>query len=120
MSFRNSLLKFGQFPPKPVYNIHNLIGLKLLTKLLFGLSHLNEHNTHHIFKVCVNPLCFGSLEVESIPHFILHCRYFTYFEKTFFHEWQSVDKNILNQSDNEIAELLYESKLKLKIRTVTY
>ena len=32
-SFRNSLLKIGRPAPKPVYNIHNPTGLKLLTRL---------------------------------------------------------------------------------------
>ena len=33
LTFRNSLLKIGRPVPKPVYNIHNPNGLKLLTRL---------------------------------------------------------------------------------------
>ena len=29
--------------PGPLYNIHNPSGIKLLTRLRLGLSHLNEH-----------------------------------------------------------------------------
>ena len=45
----NKLYKnIQQWPtPKPVYNIHNPTGLKLLTRLTLGLSHLNEHSFNH-------------------------------------------------------------------------
>ena len=59
----------------------------------------------------MNPLCPCSLEVESSSHFFLHCHYHIDIRKTLFHELQSIDENILNQSDNEIMELLlYGSK----------
>ena len=116
LTFRNSLLKIGRPVPKPVYNIHNPNSLKLLTRLRLGLSHLNEHKFNHNFKDCVNPLCSCSLEVESVSHFFLHCHYFTVIRKTLFHELQSVDKNILNQSDNEIAELLFYGSAKFKLQ----
>ena len=109
LSFRNALLKIGQPTPKPVYNILDPNGLKLLTRLRLGLSHLNEHKFNHNFKECVNPLCFCSLQVESVSHFFLHCHYFTDIRKTLFNELQSVGENILNQSDNKMVELLYGS-----------
>ena len=43
--FRNSLVKVGRPIAKPICNIHNLIGLKLLTWLRLGLSHLKLMNT---------------------------------------------------------------------------
>ena len=115
LTFRNSLLKIGRPVPKPVYNIHNPNVLKLLTRLRLGLSHLNEHKFNHNFKDCVNPLCFCSLEVESGCHFFLHCHYFTDIQKTLFHEVELVDENILNPSDNEIAELLLYVSSNFKI-----
>ena len=53
--FKNSLLKIGQPTAKPTYSIHNPIGLKFLTRLRLGLSHINEHKFKHNFKDCVNP-----------------------------------------------------------------
>ena len=116
LSFRNALLKIGQPTPKPVYNILDPNGLKLLTRLRLGLSHLNEHKFNHNFKECVNPLCSCSLQVESVSHFFLHCHYFTDIRKTLFNELQSVDENILNQSDNEMVELLLYSSNKFKFQ----
>ena len=113
----STLLTFrGQPAPKPVYNIHNLNGLKLLARLRLGLSHLNEHKFNHNFKDCVNLLCYCSLEVESVSYFILHCHYFIDIRKTLSHELQSVDKNILNQFDNKRAKLLLYSSSKFKLQ----
>ena len=55
----------------PVYNNRKPIGLKLLTRLRLGLSHVNEHRFNHNFENCVNPLCIYlySLEVEQPPIF---------------------------------------------------
>ena len=38
------------------YGIHNTTGLKLLTCLRLGLSHLNDHKFDHNFKDCISPL----------------------------------------------------------------
>ena len=43
LSFKNVLLKVGHPVPNSYFNIHNPVGLKLLTRLRIGLSHLNEH-----------------------------------------------------------------------------
>ena len=77
MSFKNSLLGVGWPTAMPMYGIQNPIGLKFLTRLQLGLSHLNEHKFKHNFKDCVNPLFSCSLEIESPSHFFLHCHYFT-------------------------------------------
>ena len=67
--FRNILLKLGQPTPDLIYGIHHPLGVKLVTRLRLGLSHLNENRFKHNFKNCINPLCTCSLEVESIKHF---------------------------------------------------
>ena len=68
-TFRKSLLKSGRPSPNHIYKIHDPLGLKLLTRLRLGLSHLNEHRFNHNFDSCINPLCSCSLEVESTKHF---------------------------------------------------
>ena len=78
LSFRNPILKIDRPTPQPVYNIHDPNGLKLLTRLRLGLSHLNEHKFNYNFKQCINPICSGSLEVEAVSHFFLHCDYLYY------------------------------------------
>ena len=52
--FEKCLIKDWSPTLKPVYNILDPNGLKLLTRLRLGLSHLNEHKFNHNFKECVN------------------------------------------------------------------
>ena len=50
---------------RPVPNSHNPTGIKLLIRLRFGLSHLNEHRFNHKFQNCINPKCICSSENVS-------------------------------------------------------
>ena len=75
--FRNTLLKLGRPNQSAIYNINNPVGLKLLTHLRLGLSHLNEHRFNHNFQNCINLLFSCSLEIESTSHFLLHCHHYT-------------------------------------------
>ena len=70
-TFRKLLLRIGPPSPNHIYKIHDPLGLKLLTRIRLGLSHLNEHRFNHNFDSCINPLCSCSLEVESTKHFFL-------------------------------------------------
>ena len=88
LSFKHFLLKIGQPTAKPTYNIHNPIGLKFLTRLRLGLSHLNEHKFKQNFQDCVNPLCSCSLEIESLSHLFLYCHHFTSIRATLLDDLQ--------------------------------
>ena len=111
LTFRNALIKIVRPIPEPIYNVHNPVGLKLLTRLRLGLSHLNQHKFNHNFQDCLNPLCSCSLEVESVSHFFLHCRhYYSTIRSTLLNELQSIHINFLNQEDDIVVEiLLYQS-----------
>ena len=76
-TFRNTLLKIGRPIQHTIYSINNPVGLKLLTCLRLGLSHLNEHRFNHNFQNCINPLYSCSLEIESTFHFLLHWHHYT-------------------------------------------
>ena len=64
--FRANLIKIIRAIPNSVFGIFNPLGLKLITRLRLGLSHLNEHRFNHNFNNCINPLCTYSLDIESI------------------------------------------------------
>ena len=104
--FKNSLLKLGRPIPSSNYNIHNPLGLKLLTRLRLGLSHLNEHRFKHNFQNCLNPLCSCSLEVESTAHFFLHCHYYSAIRTSLLNDLSIIDPKITNLSDDLLLHLL--------------
>ena len=93
--FRNTLLKFGRPTPDLIYGIHHPLGLKLLTRLRLGLSHLNEHKFKHNFKNCINPLCTCFLEDESTKHFFLHCHYYSALRISFLNDLNNISHYFL-------------------------
>ena len=60
--------------PNPIYGIHNPVGLKYLTRLRVGLSHLRLHKYLHKFKDTVSKFCSCSNSTpETVEHYLLHC-----------------------------------------------
>ena len=113
--FRNYLLNEIRPKPSPLYNIHNPSGIKLLTRLRLGLSHLNEHKFNHNFDDCVNPFCTCSLEPESTSHFFLHCHHYNTIRSILFKDLNSVDKNLFKLSDNELTLILLYGSTKYSL-----
>ena len=71
--FKKSLLKFIRPSGSSVINCHNPRGVKLLTRLRLGLSHLREHKFKHGFQDSLNPICSCGNDIETSTHFLLHC-----------------------------------------------
>ena len=97
--FRNALLKIGRPIQCSVYRIHNPMGLKLLTRLRLGLSHLNEHRFNRNFQSCINPSCSCSLAIELTTHFLLHCHHFSNIRSTLLNSINDFLCSITNLSD---------------------
>ena len=68
-SFRKMLLNFIRPIGNSTRKIYDPLGIKLLTRLRLGFSHLSEHKFRHKFADSLNPLCSCSLETESTLHF---------------------------------------------------
>ena len=94
--FRNSFLKIGRPIQNRIYNIQDPMGIKYLTRLRLGLSHLNDHKFRYNFQDCLNLLCPCNLEVESTIHYFLHCHYYNDIRKTLL----DTVKNITNILSN--------------------
>ena len=94
------------------YRIHNLVGIRLLSRLRLGLSHLNEHKFRYNFVDCVNLLCSCSIKHETTLHFFLHCRNFLNIRRKLFDKIKLLDETLL-QLNNEslLTTLLFGSKI---------
>ena len=108
--FRNHLLKSVRPLANPIYNIHDPLGIRLLTRLRLGLSHLNEHRFNHNFDNCINPLCTCTLETESTTHFFLHCHFYTNIHKILLDDLNEININISNFSETALTDLLLHGK----------
>ena len=102
-----------------MFLIRDATGLKLLTRLRLGLSHLREHKFSHNFQDTVNPLCSCSLELENVEHFFLRCHHFNQSRFNLKNELQLIDPNIIYLPDNELTQVLLfgNSKFSSEINT---
>ena len=73
--FRNALINFIGPSENKIFNIHDKVGIKLLTRLRLGFSHLHEHKFRHNFADTLNPLYPCSIEPERTMQFFLCCRF---------------------------------------------
>ena len=71
-AFKNSILNFIRPTPNNVFKCENHRGIKLITRLCVGLSHLHEHKFKHSFQDALNPICSCGFDVELASHYILH------------------------------------------------
>ena len=81
--FKKNLLNFIRPNSSNVFNINNLLGLKLLTRLRIGFSHSKEHKFKHNFQDSVNSLCSCGNDIESTVQFFLHCLNFQLIDRPF-------------------------------------
>ena len=70
--FKSKLLSTVRPVGNSMYNIHDIIGVRHLTKLRLQFSPLNEHKFRHNFD-CLSPVCICGKEKEDNEHFLLHC-----------------------------------------------
>ena len=92
--------------PKSIFDIYNPYGIKLLTRLHPGLSHLNERKFKHGFYDTINLICVCGGDTESINHFFLHCPEYCEARQTLLDNIQSIDKMLLSQNVSSLTHLL--------------
>ena len=72
--FKKRYMEFFNVTPNPIYGIHDPVGLKYLTRLRVGLSHLHSHKYHHNFRDTVTQFCsFCNNDAETVEHYLLYC-----------------------------------------------
>ena len=104
--FKKKLLKFIRPSGNSVFRCHNPKGIKLLTRLRFGLSHLREHKFKHDFLDSLNTICSCGQNIERSTRFLLHCSNYSNERLIFLNIIRKIDRNILNRSDLKVTETL--------------
>ena len=95
--------------PNSTFNVHDPHGIKLLTRLRVGLSHLHEHKFRHNFQDSLDPFCNCSQHIETTIHFFLHWSNYSNQEKL-FQKINNIKRSLFNQNDSIIEEtFLFES-----------
>ena len=81
---------------RSLFNCHNPEGIKFITMLRLGLSHLREHKFKHSFQDSLNPFCSCGLDIESTAHFLLRCPTYITERRTLLSTIENIDKNLLD------------------------
>ena len=94
-----------------LYNVHDPIGVKLLSRLRLQFTHLNEHKFRHGFNDTVNPMCPCGTDVETTEHFLLRCHCFSTQRSELFDYLYRLDLSFSKLNTKEkVAYLLYGSR----------
>ena len=56
-------------------SVYDPLGEKLLTRLRFNFTDLNEYQFRHGYTDTINPMCACGADVETTEHFLLHCHF---------------------------------------------
>ena len=73
--FKSNLLQMIRPVKSPIYNIYDIPGVKLLTRLRVNFSSMNEHRFRHNFD-CLSPMCACGAAREDTEQYLLHCPQF--------------------------------------------
>ena len=113
------MLKFVRPTPNSLFNVSDSLGIKLVSRLRLGLSHLRQPKFNHNFWDTINPLCSCSLESESTTRFFLCCLNFMVLCKCLMKKLSKIDSCILTLDEKSFTKLLlcgdgrYDSKTKV-------
>ena len=104
--FKKSFLIYLKTDENSIFDVHNLIGVKLFNKLILTLSGLKEHNFRHNFWDTVNSLCLRNAEAETISHYLLLCPLFSEQRTKLLESLSNLD-DALSKSVMIILEIFY-------------
>ena len=104
--FKRSMLKFIRPVQNSIFDISDNEGVKLLTRLRLGLSHLNKHKFLHGFMDTVNPMCSCNTEEESSTHYLLRCPNFTQIRIHLMNEIINIKPSLNLLNDDSFSQIL--------------
>ena len=70
--FKRKLIQLVRPPKYSIFNSHDIMGTKLLTRLRVEFSDLRSHKFRHNFN-CSSPSCLCLTGIEDNEHVLLHC-----------------------------------------------
>ena len=110
--YKRALLKFIRPTSANIYKIYHPRGLKLLTRLRLGLSHLREHKFRHNFNDTIDPFCLCITNCfKTTEHFLLHCPIYATFRLNFFDNLRNNNILVLPLNRSIIVQMfLYRSE----------
>ena len=113
--FKRKLLATIRPLGNSTYNIHDIDGVRSLTKLRLNFSALNEHRFRHNFD-CLNPICSWGTGKEDNEHYPLHCPQFDLMCTDLFGQLSEIPALDINDMDTTaLRDLLLYGSSRLNI-----
>ena len=104
--FKEKILNCIRPSPNSFFDCHKRKGIKLITSLRLGVSHLREHKLKHGFQDTINPLCNCGQDIESFTHFFLHCPFFINKRRTLLSTIRSLDSKLFDCTNYDLTQTL--------------
>ena len=92
--------------PNKVSNSRNPQGLKLLTRLRLGLSHLRYQELKQNFLDNINSLCSCGSDIGKTLHFFLYCPNFMECRNTLLSKISEINSDLITRNDLVLIETL--------------
>ena len=104
--FKKNLLAIIRPSKNPTYNIRDILGIKLLTKLRVEFSALNVHRFKQNF-ACLSPMCVCGTGTEDNEHFLMHCPLYSILCQDLFDQLSDIEGfNVADVNPKELCPLL--------------
>ena len=108
--FEKNILKFVPLSQNRVYNWHDPKGIKLLTRLRVGLSHVRKHKFKHSFQDTLNLICNSGEDIETTSHYLFHCPDYLHERKNLLNTVSCIVPNIFDFDNDQLTEILLYGK----------
>ena len=105
--FKNSILKSIRPSLNKIFQCQSPKGIKLVTRLRLGLSHLREHKFKYSFQDTLNSLFSCGLDIETRSHYFLHYPLFHAEQSTLLNNITEIDSRIFNKSESVIYPAIW-------------
>ena len=108
-AFELQLVHLVRPTKKFIFRVHDIEGVRLLTRLRVQFSDLREHRFRHRFH-CSNPMCLCQTGIEGNEHFLLHCPCYTNYRKDLLDRVLNiVDRDLDSLTSTDFCNLLLYS-----------
>ena len=104
--FKTSILNFVRPRENSVFEVHDIKGVKLLTRLRLDSSHLNEHKFGHNFNDIINPLCSCGKEPEATLDYLLRRDLYSIYQLELLNDICALNESLKNSSEEKLLKIL--------------
>ena len=111
------ILQFIRSTLNNFFNCHNRKGIKLVIKMLTGLSHLHENKFKYSFQSSLNTICRCDTDAKSCVHYFLHRRLFQIKRLIILSIVENIDSKWLYYIDLPLTQILLFGDTSLDVNT---